>query len=82
MITNPDFQNMTKRDLIDFCFDSNSNVDSSIPVHTSILLKDIYGSDYDARFHVMDYTNSGLGHLVNLKEKCFEVMRQKAVTEK
>lgn len=57
---------MTKGDLMKQAYTPEElrNVDNAIPIHL--------WSEVDTSIHVMDYNNSALGELVNLKERIAE----------
>lgn len=69
-----------KGDLIEFCYGKNAQVDSSIPIDCIPNIESVYGNSNAHHFFVMDYSDSVFGKLVNLKEKFFDVVAQKALS--
>ena len=73
------FHSWTKRDLLEFCYGKNADVDTAIPQSYVKPLYDLTGDWNAHHFYVMDYTDNKIGgRLVNLKEKFFSKIAELA----
>jgi hypothetical protein len=76
------FLGWTKGSLIEFCYGKNAQVDTAIPQDCVKSLQEFHNDPHAQFWYVMDYTpKNPMGRLVNLKEKFFDVVRDKALSD-
>ena len=78
---NFNFYSYTKRDLINFIYGKNAQVDASIPIDFIKPIQELSGNTNGHTFYAMDYTgdNHIFGKLVNLKEEFFNKIARDAI---